>query len=179
MLEEYLRNGYNCKKTAQTRQQERRGASVAETTLTYFFKLWEIRNDEEVHGKSVEQQERTRKIKLSADARKLNALKGDKARPVDMGLFHNDIKEFIDKSTAQTIATFISSYKRAIANSVKKYKEASQAGATSLVQWSRGWSNNNIVIERMNTQQRKDFYLKLTDERRCNDANKPVEDRNQ
>ena len=33
------------------------GASVAETTLTYFIKLWEIRN-EEVHGKPVEQQEK-------------------------------------------------------------------------------------------------------------------------
>ena len=47
-------------------------------------------------------------------------LEGDKARPLYMGLFHNDLKEFIDKSTAQTTATFISSHKRAIANSVKK-----------------------------------------------------------
>ena len=72
-------------------------------------------------------------------------------------LFHNDIEEFIDSSTAQTIATFISSHKRAIANSVKKYKAASQAGATSVVQWIRGWSNNNDVIERMNARQRKDI----------------------
>ena len=131
------------------------GLSVAETTLTYLIKLWEIRN-EEVHGKSVEQQERIRKTKLSADVRTLNALK-DKARPADMGLFHNDIEEFIDQSTAQTIATFISSHKRAIANSVKKYKAASQAGAASVVQWIRGWSNNNDVIERMNARQRKDI----------------------
>jgi hypothetical protein len=131
------------------------GASVVEVTLTYFIKLWELRN-EEVHGKSVEQQERTRKTKLSTDVRKLNAQK-DKARPADMGLFHNDIEEFIDSSTAQTIATFISSHKRAIANSVKKYKAASQVGATSVVQWIRGWSNNNDVIERMNARQRKDI----------------------
>ena len=131
------------------------GASVVEVTLTHFIKLWELRN-EEVHGKSVEQQERTRKTKLSTDVRKLNALK-DKARLVDMGLFHNDIEEFIDSSTAQTIATFISSHKRAIANSVKKYKAASQVGATSVVQWIRGWSNNNDVIERMNARQRKDI----------------------
>jgi hypothetical protein len=74
-------------------------------TKKYFIKLWEQRN-EEVHGKTTEQQETTRKTKLSIDARKLNNLK-DKARPVDMGLFHADIKEFLDNSTAQTIATYI------------------------------------------------------------------------
>jgi hypothetical protein len=46
-----------------------------------------------VHGKTTEQQETTGKTKLSKDARKLNSLK-DKARPVDMGLFHADIEEF-------------------------------------------------------------------------------------
>jgi hypothetical protein len=119
------------------------------------IKLWELRN-EEVHGKTADQQERTRKTKLSIDVGKLNALK-DKARPVDMGLFHADIDKCLDKSTAQTIATFISSHWKAIANSVKKYTAASQSGATSVVQWIRGWSNNNEAIERMNERQRKDI----------------------
>jgi hypothetical protein len=66
------------------------GASIVEITLKYFIKLWEQRN-EEVHGKTKEQQEITRKTKLSIDARKLNTLK-DKARLVDMGLFHADIE---------------------------------------------------------------------------------------
>jgi hypothetical protein len=57
------------------------GASIAKITLRYFIKLWEQRN-EEVHGKTTEQQVTTRKTKLSIDARKLNSLK-DKARPVD------------------------------------------------------------------------------------------------
>jgi hypothetical protein len=35
------------------------------------------------------------------DARKLNSLE-DKARPVDMGLFHADMEDFLDKSTAQS-----------------------------------------------------------------------------
>ena len=131
------------------------GASVAETTLSYFIKLWELRN-EEVHGKTVEQQERTRKAKLSIDARKLNELK-DKARPVDMGLFHNDIDEFLEISTAQSIATYISSHRKAIANSVKQYKAASQAGVTSIIQWIRGWSDNSETIEKMNARQRKDI----------------------
>jgi hypothetical protein len=55
----------------------------------------------------------TRKTKLSIDTRKLNILK-DKVRPIDMGLFHADTEEFLDNSTAQTIATYISSHRKAI-----------------------------------------------------------------
>jgi hypothetical protein len=76
----------------------------------------------------------------------------DKARPVDMGLFHADIEEFLDKSNAQTIATFISSHKKAMTNSVKKYTAASQAGVTLVVQWIRGWSNNDDIIEKMHAR---------------------------
>lgn len=111
-------------------------ASIVEITLKHFIKLWELRN-KEVHGKTVEQKDvDTRNIKLGVDTRKLNELK-DKARPVDMGLFHTDIEEFLEKLTAQTIASFISSHGKTIANSVRKYTAASQAGATSVVQWIR------------------------------------------
>jgi hypothetical protein len=96
------------------------GASIVKITLNYFIKLWEQRN-EEVHGKTTEQQKTTRKTKLSIDARISNSLK-DKARPVDMGLFHADIDEFLHNSTAQTIATFISSHRKAIANCVKNIR---------------------------------------------------------
>jgi hypothetical protein len=54
-----------------------------------------------------------------------------------MGVLHADIEEFLDNSTAKTIATYISSHRKAIANSVKKYVAASQAGVTSVVQWIR------------------------------------------
>jgi hypothetical protein len=79
----------------------------------------------------------------------------DKARPIDMGLFHADIEEFLDNPTAQTIATYISSHRKAIANSVKKYMAASQAGVTSVVSWIRGWSNNDDIIEKLHARQRK------------------------
>jgi DNA-binding PadR family transcriptional regulator len=68
-----------------------------------------------------------------------------------------DIEVFLDNSTAQTIATYISSHRNAITNSVKKYMAASQAGVTSVVQWIRGWSNNDDIIEKMNARQRKDL----------------------
>jgi hypothetical protein len=73
----------------------------------------------------------------------------DKARPVDMGLFHADIESFLVNSTAQTIATYISSHRKAITNSVKKYTAASQARVTSVVHWIRGWNNNDDIIEKM------------------------------
>jgi hypothetical protein len=66
------------------------GASIVEITLKYFIILWEQRN-EEVHGKTTEQQETTRKTKLSIDARKLNNLK-DKTRPVDRDCFMQILK---------------------------------------------------------------------------------------
>jgi hypothetical protein len=72
-------------------------------------------------------------------------------------LFHADIEVFLDNSTAQTITFFISSHRNAIANSVKKYTTASQAGVTSVVQWIRGWINNDNIIEKMHARQRKDL----------------------
>jgi hypothetical protein len=131
------------------------GASIVEITLTYSIKLWKKRN-EEVHGKTTEQQETTRKKMLIIDARKPLNLK-DKARPIDIGLFHGDIEEFLDNSTAQTLATYISSHRKAIANSVKKYTASSQAGVTSVVQWIRGWSNNADIIEKLHARQQKDL----------------------
>jgi hypothetical protein len=81
-----------------------------------------------------------------------------------MGLFYADIESFLDNSTAQTITNYNSSHRKAIANSVKKYTAASQAGVTSVVQWIRGWSNNDDIIEKMHARQRK--YLLETDGRK-------------
>jgi hypothetical protein len=74
-----------------------------------------------------------------------------------MGLLHADIEVFLENSTAQTIATYISSQRKAIANSVKIYTAASQAGVTSVVQWIGGWRNNDDIIEKMHARQRKDL----------------------
>jgi hypothetical protein len=89
----------------------------------------------------------------------------DKEQLVDMGLFNADIEEFLDNSTAQTIVTFISSHRKAIANSVKKYMAASQAVVTSVVQWIRGWSNNNDMIENC-MQDNEKIYSKHMDGRK-------------
>ena len=48
-----------------------------------------------------------------------------------MGMCHGNIEEYLDKSTAQTIASFISSHTKAIANSAKKQMATASVGVTS------------------------------------------------
>jgi hypothetical protein len=130
------------------------GASIVETTLKKFIDLWETRN-EEVHGKTIEQQESTRKAKLRIKVSKLNSMK-DSARPSDMFLFHKNDEEYIDNSTATMIATWVSSHRRAILNSVKKWALTAAKGSTSILQWAKV-NNNPAVIERFHSRQRSRF----------------------
>jgi hypothetical protein len=130
------------------------GASIVETTLKKFIDLWETRN-EEVHGKTIEQQESTRKAKLRIEVSKLNSMK-DAARPSDMFLFHENEEEYIDNSTATMIATWVSSHRRAIMNSVKKWALTAAKGSTSILQWVKV-SNEPAVIERFHSRQRSKF----------------------
>jgi hypothetical protein len=127
------------------------GASLVETTLKKFIDLWELRN-EEVHGKTIEQQESTRKQKLRTEVKKLNSMK-NKARPSDMCLFHENEEEYIEQSTATMIATWVSSHRRAILNSVKKWALTAAKGSTSILQWAKV-SNEPEVIERFHSRQR-------------------------
>jgi hypothetical protein len=77
------------------------------------------------------------------------------SRPSDVCLFHEDIDTYIEESTAQTVAVFISSHRRAIVNSVKKYADKSLKGATSIINWVRGDNNkNDAAIIRMHKKQR-------------------------
>jgi len=128
------------------------GASLAEVLLKQFIKLWELRN-EEVHGKTAELQEQIRKDKLGKVVRQLNELR-DQARPSDMCLFHSDMKAYIEKSNAQSIASYISSHKKAIANSIKEWAGASHVGIASIVDWIRN-NNSSEQIDRIYSRQRR------------------------
>jgi hypothetical protein len=80
----------------------------------------------------------------------------DIAQPSDICLFHNDIGKYIEQSIAQTIAVFISSHRRAIVNSVKKFVGKSLQGATSIINWVRGENNkNDETIDKIHAMQRK------------------------
>ena len=95
-------------------------ASVVEVLLSEFVRLWEIRN-EEVHGKTKERNETLQKKKLTSETKRLNSLKDD-AQPGDRFLFHDNVDEFIEKSSAKRIGSWVRSHRIAIKNSVNKWK---------------------------------------------------------
>jgi hypothetical protein len=64
-------------------------------------------------------QEKRRKHRLVDKVKQLNKQK-NKARPADMGLFHANIDQYIEDSTARALANYISSHSKAIKNSVTK-----------------------------------------------------------
>jgi hypothetical protein len=80
----------------------------------------------------------------------------DIARPSDMFLFHVNEEEYIIQSTSQTIASWISSHRKAITNSVKKWAATSQNGLTGIVGWMRG-EEDNKAIDRIHARQRQEF----------------------
>jgi hypothetical protein len=133
------------------------GASLAEVLLKQYIKLWELRN-EEVHGKTAELQEQIRKDELGKVVRQLNELR-DQARPSDMCLFHSDIESYIEQSNAQSIASYISSHKKAIVYSIKKWAVASHVGITSIVDWIRN-NNSSEQIDRIYSRQRSSLTIK-------------------
>jgi hypothetical protein len=110
-----------------------------------------LRN-EEVHGKTAEQQERTRKSKLAVEVQKLDTWKND-SRPDDMCLFHTNIEDFIDTSTATTLATYISSHWKAILHSVTKWAKSSYSRVPSILKWIRQ-NNGTEIIERIHSRKR-------------------------
>ena len=69
--------------------------------------------------KTKERNETLQKKKLTIETKRLNSLKDD-ARPGDRFLFHDDVDEFIEKSSAKRIGSWVRSHRIAIKNSVNK-----------------------------------------------------------
>ena len=86
------------------------------------------------------------------EVRRLNAMRPN-ARPSDECLFIDREEEFIDKSSAKTIATYISSHRRAIINSVKKWAKLSYTGVRTISQWA-SCNNSAETMERNNSIRR-------------------------
>ena len=72
----------------------------------------------------------------------------------DMCLFHPHVEEYIEQSNAQSITSYISSHRKATANSIKKWATTFHIGVTSIVGWIRR-SNSNTQINRMYSRQRR------------------------
>jgi hypothetical protein len=77
------------------------GASIVEILLGKIIELWKIQNDE-VHGIAEEIQEKRQKHRLVDKVKHLNQQKNN-ARLADMGLFHENIDQYIEDSTARTL----------------------------------------------------------------------------
>jgi hypothetical protein len=117
------------------------GASIEEILLGKIIDLWKVRNDE-VHGITEEIQEKRRKHRLVDKVKHLNKQKNND-RPADMGLFHENIDQYIEDSTARTLVNYISSHSKAIKNSVTKWAKQSEHRVRSIVGWICGLNETN------------------------------------
>jgi hypothetical protein len=75
----------------------------------------------------------------------------------DMFLFHANEDEYIEQSTSQTLACWISSHRKEILNSVKKWATTAQSGSTGIIGWMRGEENNGAK-DRIHARQRQEFF---------------------
>jgi hypothetical protein len=132
------------------------GASIVEILLGKIILLWKLRNDE-VHRITEEIQEKRRKHRLVDKVKHLNEQRHN-ARPSDMGLFHENIDQYIEDSTARTLANYISSHSKAIKNSVTKWAKQSEQGVRSIVGWTRSLNDtNDAALNRIQQLQRNNL----------------------
>ena len=73
----------------------------------------------------------------------------DEARPVDSFLFLNDVEAYIEKSTAATLASYVSTTKRAILKSVKRWARQKKMGVVSIIRWLRRVPENEEHIKKL------------------------------
>ena len=73
----------------------------------------------------------------------------DDARPVDLFLFLNDVEVYIEKSTAATLASYISTTKRAILKSMKRWARQKKMGVVSIIRWLRRVPENEENIKKL------------------------------
>ena len=59
----------------------------------------------------------------------------NEARAGDRFLFHDNVDEFIEKSSAKRIGSWVRSHRIAIKNSVNKWKKSSISGTQSILDW--------------------------------------------
>ena len=73
----------------------------------------------------------------------------DEARPVDSFLFLNDVEAYIEKSTAATLASYVSTTKRAILKSVKRWARQKKMGVVLIIHWLRRLPKNKENIKKL------------------------------
>ena len=117
------------------------GAHLVKIILQNMIILWEQQN-KDIHGDTDENKDRILKEKLKSEFLSLNSLQ-DQCRPRDQFLFQDDPEEFLKRSTAKQVATYITTSKRAIINSYNKWKQHTAAGVRSVIGWLVADDPNN------------------------------------
>ena len=141
---------YESSRTQGTQGEERKtesyvwGASIVEVFLRSHIRLWETRNHE-VHGDkhttdARQKLETFHRRKAIHEIKKLYAME-DRIRPSDKFLFP-DITILLAKDTA-SLREYVSSHRKAIRNSVKKWSYQYEQGARSIVGWISAQSKRN------------------------------------
>ena len=92
--------------------------------------------------------------------------KKNDVRPADIVLFPEDEDEFIEKSTAQGIADYVSMHSKAIKNSVNDWKKRSIKGARTILGWLQKDPENEAMIKRT-VRRHRDKLIQDSHKRPC------------
>ena len=117
--------------------------------------LWEQRN-KKIHGENDDDAENLRKEKLIEKAKELQSQQ-DMTRPSDAFLFPSRFKAFIKESTSTQLSTWITTSRRAITNSINKWKEHKESGVRTVVGWltTNNPSNSKNFTEFRRSQRKR------------------------
>ena len=94
-----------------------------------------------------------RRQRLVTEIQQLQELK-EQARPCDAFLFLRDPVHFYKTATVHKLASYVSTTKKAILRSVKRWKKRYDEGTVSLLGWLRDVENNQAAVRKLEEQQR-------------------------
>ena len=115
--------------------------------------LWNLQN-EEVHGKTVNEREQKRKHHLLKKIDECFA-KITEMRPSDCCLMPENRDDFVESSTSNDLAEWLASHHKMIKNSIEKWKKRSEKGSRNIDDWLKTVSaKNKEILENIYTRHR-------------------------
>ena len=70
-------------------------------------------------------------------------------------MFIKDVENYLEKATISTLTSYLAMTKKAILNSVKKWKKYKEAGVVSVIEWLRNVPGNEEFIRQAEKKARK------------------------